>query len=141
MVEIKARYPDFAERLNAAMHEAGVSVTDLKNRLNITYEMARRYTLGIAMPRDDKLVAISDYLGVDAAGLKFGNDSDRKLTKQPARGLVAATKRGDFSSQQKWPLKKATLERILSLSPQQLSKLDDAMDLILIGMESHQQNS
>lgn len=44
-------------------------------------------------------------------------------------------------SKHKWPFKKATPERIQALTAEQQRQLDDAIHLILIGMESHQQNS
>jgi len=61
------------------MQAAGITVTNLKDELKITYEMARRYTLGIAMPRDDKLVAIAVYVGADPAFLTFGTKSQNAL--------------------------------------------------------------
>lgn len=74
MVE-EPRYADFARRLKDAMAEKELTVTDVKNDLNISYEMARRYTLGTAMPRDKKMRRLGDFVGKSAAYLQFGDDS------------------------------------------------------------------
>lgn len=69
------KYPDFAARLNELMSnpDAGVkNVTDLKNALGVTYEMARRYTLGIAKPRDKRLEAMAGLFGVEPSYLDHG---------------------------------------------------------------------
>lgn len=71
----------FGERLRAAMSKAGhvshgnrsgVDVAKLAAASHTTYEMARRYAEGIAMPRPDKLEAIARWLGVRASELAFG---------------------------------------------------------------------
>lgn len=66
------RHPEFAERLSQAMHAAGLSITDIKNRLGITYEMARRYTLGLAMPRKEKLSQLAVMVNKSPSFLAFG---------------------------------------------------------------------
>ena len=48
------------------------SVKDLSLACDVTYEMARRYTLGTAKPRDEKLQKIADWLNVQAAWLDYG---------------------------------------------------------------------
>lgn len=92
MVE-KAKYSEFAQRLNDAMKAADLSVTDLKDRLGVTYEMARRYTLGTAFPRFGKMSKLADILGVDASQLAYGktkrsifslNDRDYEMLKEIA---------------------------------------------------------
>lgn len=72
MVE-ESKYPEFAARLTQAMREAGLSVTDIKNGVGVTYEMARRYTLGTAKPRDEKLKALAQLLGKTSAWLAYGD--------------------------------------------------------------------
>lgn len=72
----------FSERLIKAMlskgytaqrkNESGVDVKLIAEKLKITYEMARRYTLGQAIPNDDKLSELSDWLRVDCGWLKTG---------------------------------------------------------------------
>src|SRR5690606_12532580 len=98
------------------------------NHLKVTYEMARRYTLGVAMPRDDKLVAIAQRLGVQTAWLKFGDaiSIPKVETATPQR-----------SKQSKpWPLKKATLDRFYALTPTQAKQADIAFHAILRGFEA-----
>ncbi len=69
------RYADFAQRLTTLMAADGSaipSVTALKNTLEVTYEMARRYTLGQAKPRDGKLTLLAEALGTTPAYLDHG---------------------------------------------------------------------
>lgn len=66
------RYPDFGKRVQEAMERTSKTVNDIKSRLGITYEMARRYSLGQAMPRAEKLQALAEYLGTDAGFLAYG---------------------------------------------------------------------
>lgn len=72
MVENTTKHHEFAARLNAVMGERGLSVRDLSLACGVTYEMARRYTLGTAKPRDDKMSKIAEWLSVDAAWLDYG---------------------------------------------------------------------
>lgn len=66
------RHPEFAERLSAAMQDLGMSISDVKTHLGITYEMARRYTLGLAMPRKDKLALLAQMVQKSPSYLAFG---------------------------------------------------------------------
>lgn len=70
MVEIM--HPQFAANLRSAMDRRGLSVTDIARHLGITYEMARRYTLGTAKPRTKKLAELADFLGITPANLEYG---------------------------------------------------------------------
>lgn len=71
----------FASRLTARMRErgllspsarSGVDVGALAAAVGISYEMARRYAEGLAIPRPDKLAAIADFLGVTSSWLLWG---------------------------------------------------------------------
>lgn len=64
---------DFAERLSFLMKQKKISRTKLSEETGISYEMIRRYCEGTAKPRDDKLKLIAEFLGVEAAELRFGN--------------------------------------------------------------------
>lgn len=66
------KYPDFRKRVQKAMSDVGVTVNDIKEKLRITYEMARRYSLGQAMPRTERMAALAKLLHVDPADLQFG---------------------------------------------------------------------
>jgi hypothetical protein len=66
------KYPDFRKRVQKAMSDVGVTVNDIKEKLKITYEMARRYSLGQAMPRTERMTALAKLLHVDPADLQFG---------------------------------------------------------------------
>lgn len=50
---------------------SGVDVAKLAEASRTTYEMARRYAEGIAMPRPDKLAAIARWLGTSPACLAY----------------------------------------------------------------------
>lgn len=63
---------DFASRLNELMAKQGRTIVDLQQAIGVTYEMARRYTLGTATPRDNKIEAMAKYFGVSPANLKYG---------------------------------------------------------------------
>jgi transcriptional regulator with XRE-family HTH domain len=69
---LPVRYPEFAKRVQEAMESQKLTVRKVQARLKITYEMARRYTLGQAMPRQPKLEALAKLLHVDPVVLQFG---------------------------------------------------------------------
>ena len=48
-----------ATRLKAVMDEKGVGIPELSKALGITYEMVRRYVMGVAKPREKKLKLIA----------------------------------------------------------------------------------
>ena len=70
MVEIM--HPQFAANLRSAMEWQGRTVTDLARHLDITYEMARRYTLGTAKPRTKNMAKLAAFLGISPAMLEYG---------------------------------------------------------------------
>ncbi|VWD20513.1 putative phage repressor [Burkholderia contaminans] len=80
MVESKQlpiRYPEFAARLSQAMAAAPIEVQGIVDFFKargekITYEMVRRYTLGQAMPRHEKLGLIAEAVGRSASELVYG---------------------------------------------------------------------
>jgi phage repressor protein C with HTH and peptisase S24 domain len=86
------RHPEFALRLQQAMADAGLSVTDIKNRLKVTYEMARRYSLGQAMPRQQKLQRLAEVVGKSPSYLAYGthplNPSDEQLVSSTPHPIV-----------------------------------------------------
>lgn len=60
---------EYVSQRNSA---SGVDVAKLKSEAKVTYEMARRYTLGLAIPEPDKLARIAKWLGVRRAWLRDG---------------------------------------------------------------------
>ena len=82
MVE-EQKYPDFAKRLNELMTIKGISVTQLKSLVGVTYEMARRYTIGAAKPRVSVMSKLALALGVSASYLEYGV-GDREECKEMA---------------------------------------------------------
>lgn len=81
MVE-KQKYPDFAKRLNELMMSKGISVSQLKDLMGVTHEMARRYTIGAAKPRTEKMLKLAKALNSSAYYLEYGvgNKGDSEVT-------------------------------------------------------------
>jgi hypothetical protein len=81
-----AEYPrkkteTFADRLRSAVKEAGVrpSATVVANEFNLRYwgdgissHAARNWLMGVSLPKQDKLMALSKWLKVAPEGLVFG---------------------------------------------------------------------
>lgn len=72
MIENDVKYPEFASRLNALISEQGKTIVELQKNIGVSYEMARRYTLGTAKPRNKKLSKIAEWLDVHPAFLEYG---------------------------------------------------------------------
>lgn len=60
------------ERISQLMDQQNKTIDDLKDVAGVSYEMARRYKLGIAEPRKDKLEKIAEFFGVTPSWLQFG---------------------------------------------------------------------
>ncbi|MDM1757169.1 MULTISPECIES: LexA family protein [Acinetobacter] len=77
-----AKHIEFANRLKKLMDADGSPITtvnQLKDAINVTYEMARRYTLGTAKPREDKLKELADKFSVDISYLDHGFTLDNNV--------------------------------------------------------------
>lgn len=98
----KTKAKEFSERLVKIMlrlgyysprtSESGIDIKKISEKLNITYEMARRYALGKALPRDDKIQALSDWLQTDFYWLKDGIIYQDKLKLKDGVGVVPILK-------------------------------------------------
>ncbi|MGL9720123.1 LexA family transcriptional regulator [Symbiopectobacterium sp.] len=77
MVE-ENKYQDFADRLNALMTKKDIKIGELQKVSGVSYEMARRYTLGIAKPRQDKMLKMANYFDVSVAFLDHGVGDERR---------------------------------------------------------------
>lgn len=84
---------EFANRLNEAMKRVQFEIIDLKNSSGVSYEMIRRYTLGIAKPREDKLQKIANTLGVRVGWLDYG-EGEMLSAKAQVDELVASMPNG-----------------------------------------------
>lgn len=76
MVEKTNTHHEFATRLSDEMERQRLSVKDLSKACEVTYEMARRYTLGTAKPRGEKIARIAQWLGVEPSWLEYGTTSE-----------------------------------------------------------------
>ena len=89
---------EFAARLAAAMREAGYEprVAVLEKQFNtrymgrsVTYQGVARWLKGEAIPAQDKLQVLADWLGVEPHALRFGG--------QPARAIQERKKRWEHA--------------------------------------------
>lgn len=62
----------FGRRLSELLDRAGMSASDLAKMLGVSYEMARRYTKGVAVPEFEGLVRLAKLLGVSPLWLATG---------------------------------------------------------------------
>lgn len=92
---------EFGARLRKLMLEkgltssgaaGGVDVSQLASITGATYEMARRYVSGDAMPRAGKLHAIAQWLGIEASELAYGTSAsiDEELLERCIRSVREA---------------------------------------------------
>ena len=78
-----AKYHDFASRLKSLMDKDDSpikTVNQLKDAIEVTYEMARRYTLGVAKPREEKLQILAEKFNVDISYLDHGTGLDTNVS-------------------------------------------------------------
>lgn len=78
-----AKYQEFASRLKSLMDKDGSpikTVNQLKDAIEVTYEMARRYTLGIAKPREEKMQILAEKFKVDISYLDHGTGSESNVS-------------------------------------------------------------
>lgn len=90
MVEKTNKHQDFADRLNLEMSKKNLSVKQLSLAGQVTYEMARRYTLGTAKPRDEKLIRIAEWLNVPPAWLDYGAKENAFETAKKPEAVSSA---------------------------------------------------
>lgn len=90
--KLPIRYPEFAARVRKAMAQGNWEVQGIvdgfkRAGIRITYEMVRRYSLGQAMPRQDKMGSLAQILGVSPSYLQYGLEGDvskgQKLVPPP----------------------------------------------------------
>lgn len=75
MVEkLTVKHPEFKRRLRTMAKVAGIGVADIKTRLGVTYEMARRYWLGYAKPRGKKMEMLAKLALTTPAYLEYGDE-------------------------------------------------------------------
>lgn len=62
----------FGVRLKSLMDAKRLEISDLQKAAGVTYEMARRYYNGLAMPRTAKIKTIANLVGTTESYLTFG---------------------------------------------------------------------
>ncbi|HHR6130133.1 TPA: LexA family transcriptional regulator [Providencia alcalifaciens] len=97
MVE-NTKYSDFAKRLTERMRDAGVDVKQLSENVGVSYEMARRYTLGTAKPRDDKMEQVANTVHSTAVYLDYGVDIYGSFGEEQERDTVTVRQIEAFAS-------------------------------------------
>lgn len=96
----------FAKRLRDLMRarghvspgaHSGVDVSAIAHAVGISYEMARRYAEGLAIPRPAKLAALARWLGVSPSALAYGTTTtttiDERVLEQCLRAVREAQER------------------------------------------------
>ena len=74
---------EFKDRLCSAMAKKNFKIKDVSDGTEISYEMIRRYVVGLAKPRGTKLDILSKFLGVDRSWLVFGTgDNNNEILIQ-----------------------------------------------------------
>lgn len=94
--KLPIRYPEFAARVRKAMAQGNWEVQGIvdgfkRAGIRITYEMVRRYSLGQAMPRQDKMGSLAQILGVSPSYLQYGLEGDVSKGQKPAPPPRAAS--------------------------------------------------
>lgn len=75
---------------------SGVDIGKLAEAAATSYEMARRYAEGVAIPRPDKLRAIAEWLRVSPGALAWGETGsavDERLLQECLNAVLEAQKR------------------------------------------------
>lgn len=89
----------FAHRLRELMKAAGkvsessrsgVDVVALAEGAGTSYEMARRYAEGLALPRPATLQRIAEWLGVAPAALAWGSTEDQAINPEVLQQCIQA---------------------------------------------------
>lgn len=97
----------FGERLREAMTargygsgrgRSGVDVRALSDGAGVSYEMARRYAEGIALPRPDVVEAIAEWLEVDAAQLAWGGMAPGEVDARALERCLQAVRDAEAGS-------------------------------------------
>lgn len=78
----------------------------------------------------------SDVVGYDHWGLSE-QEWPLGLSSQAATSMRAPQRHESQHVLANWPLRKSKVERIFALKPDQQNQLDDALDILLKGFESH----
>lgn len=94
MVKISSEREQFSQRLQQLLREAHHSPdspTELAREFNIRYpgtpitvHAARKWLIGEAIPTQDKMRTLADWLMVPIDWLRFGTDASRKEVPNPA---------------------------------------------------------
>jgi len=94
MVKISSEREQFSQRLQQRLREAHHSPdspTELAREFNIRYpgtpitvHAARKWLIGEAIPTQDKMRTLADWLMVPIDWLRFGADASRKEVPNPA---------------------------------------------------------
>ncbi len=95
MVE-NQKYKGFSERLSSLMKGKNIGVTELSKKAGVTYEMARRYTMGTAKPRTAVMDKLAKALDSTAPYLEYG--ASEQMPDQSSRNQVRLTQLEVFAS-------------------------------------------
>lgn len=78
---------------------SGVDVVALAEAAGTTYEMARRYAEGLAVPRPATLRRIADWLGVAPAALAWGSNHEQAVNTEVLQQCIEAVMEAQVKTQ------------------------------------------
>ena len=121
---------EFAERLKAALLKAGQSIrpTDLAVQFTlqsqaeggVSMPAARKWLLGEALPKEDKLRTLAAWLNVDPHELRYGVSPNKQLADK-LKTLPYASSREVI-----------TIEKFLALPPEQRKTVSAVIDAFAV---------
>jgi hypothetical protein len=133
---------DFAERLRAALQDAGVrpSPTVVANAFNqrywgksITVHTARTWLVGASIPMQDKLVVLSKWLKVSPQELRFGYEKPENIAH--------SVREGDPLVDQLNLQDREFLRNFMQLSPSDKRLVRDVVDAITTAAAARKKNA
>lgn len=90
----------FHEKLFGLRKQAGMTQSDLAEKLNVSRQAVSRWEMGTAMPEIDTLIAISDLF--DASLDYLLRDKTEQMKEEPAEPLPAMPRYWDFVPKLWW---------------------------------------
>lgn len=139
---ISGKAAAFGSRLRAAMLDrglrsassrSGVAVRSLADAVGISYEMARRYCEGAALPRPETLASIAGWLGVAPGLLAWGDGDATQVNPEVLEACVGAVLEAQARTKKKLSTAQAARLVAILYSEQAAGRTTtaDTLDLML----------
>ena len=98
MVE-KFPHNKFAKRLSLLMKEESLSVRELSEIADVSYEMARRWTMGTAKPRTQKIEIIAEKYNYNKAWLEHGEGAKKRYLIKETDRIILSSEVGEINAE------------------------------------------